>query len=100
MAEIVMKVHSSGGKTVVALCDKSLLGKKIEEGSRQLDMSSSFYKGAVKSEKEILDRLSQECHVNATGKDAVEFCRKNKIVDKSSIIVIGGVPHTEAALVG
>ena len=98
MAGIVMAVHKSFGKRVVALCDKDILGKKVEEGSLQLDLTGNFYKGIECGEEEILEELSRDCFLNAVGKKTTDFCVKNGIVMKENILKISGIPHAEAML--
>jgi len=46
---MIVKSHSTGdGRKVIAICDDSLLGKKFEEGDKQLDLTSEFYQGQKK----------------------------------------------------
>ena len=43
-----VKIHESEHSEVVAVCDKSLLGRKISNKNMELNISESFYKGELK----------------------------------------------------
>ena len=45
------------------------------------------------SGKEILNELEDANSLNIVGKDSINFCIKNKIVDKENILKIKNVPH-------
>ena len=98
MPGLLVKVHLSNEKKMIAICDKDLFGKKIVEGKKQLDLTGGFYNGVEKEEKEILELLHNECHLNIIGEKAIAFCIKNKLIGGKNIIKIGGVPHAEIAL--
>src|SRR3989344_2324171 len=98
MPEIVMNVHLSVGKRLVALCDKDILGKRFEEGKLQLDLTGSFYKGMAREEKDILKELSRDCLINAVGEKTIDFCVKNGIILKENVLKVSGIPHAEAVL--
>ena len=51
---ILIKIHKSAGKEILAVADKEIIGKKFEEGELCLDVSERFYKGEEKTEEEII----------------------------------------------
>ena len=97
MGNIIVKVHKGpDGSKVIAICDKEILGKKFEENNLQLDLSSDFYKGEEKEEKEVIDEIKKcSCSLNIVGKDSIEFSIKNNLVDKENIIKIKDIPHAQ-----
>ena len=96
---MIVKVHKTpDGRKIVAICDSELIGKKIEEGRLQLDLSSSFYKGEEKNEEEIEELLKGCCVVNVVGEKSIDFIVKKGIVDEKNIIKINNVPHAQAIL--
>jgi uncharacterized protein len=86
------------GRTVVAVCDKSLIGKKLEEGSFQLDLSADFYKGEEKAVELIADVIRNADIVNLVGEKSINLGLKEGIVEKSDIKQIQGTPHAQVLL--
>jgi hypothetical protein len=97
---MIVKVHKShDGKAVIALCDSNLVGKKFEQDNLQLDLTSEFYQGEEKSKEEILELLKQPCHVNAVGKESINFLKEKGLVNEENIITIANIPHVEVVLI-
>ena len=92
---MIVKTHKAEGKLILAICDNLLLGKKIEDENLQLDLSSSFYDGDEKSEKEILQLMKAANSINAVGEKTIDFLLKNKIIQKENIIRIKKIPHAQ-----
>jgi len=92
---MLVKIHESYRK-IVAVCDSDLLGKRIEEGKMQLDISRDFFGGDKKSEKEVIEIIKDACLDDATfnfvGKKSVGIALKIGLLDKEGIISIQGVP--------
>ena len=83
-------------RSVVAVCDKELLGKKFEEGISQLDIKESFYKGEEKSQEEVVELMrslaQEDSTFNIVGKKAVAAAITAGIIDKESVGEISGIP--------
>lgn len=93
---MIVKLHkTSDGRTILAICDKNLLNKKFEEGGLQLDLTSDFYKGGEKPEKEVFELIKRAQIINAVGEKCIHFLLKNKIVSEESIIKIRDIPHVQ-----
>ena len=56
---IAVKIYNSY-RIVVALCDSNLIGKKFEEGKRQLHLRENFYKEREVTKEEAINYLNQE----------------------------------------
>lgn len=96
---MIVKIHFVGdGRKVIAICDKKILGKKFTEGRRQLDLSSGFYKGSEKSEKEILALIKENDILNLVGEEAIRFAVKKNFISKGNIVKIKSIPHAQAVL--
>lgn len=96
---MIVKIHKKDGRTVVAVCDDDLLGRKIEEGDLQLDLSSDFYKGTSYSDKGLVKDIMRNADVlNVVGKVAVALALEENLIDERHIIVIDGVPHAQASV--
>ena len=90
-----LKVHQSY-RDVVAICDSELLGKKFEEGKRQLEVTQGFFKDKEVDEKE-LERLMQfyireDATFNIVGEKSTQIAIKVGIISKESISLIQNVP--------
>lgn len=95
-AQINIKVHESYRK-VVAICDSEILGKKFEEGIKQLDLRENFYKGEEFDEEKIIELLIKyqrdDATFNIVGEKAVNAALKSGLIDKSGVEKIKGIPY-------
>ncbi len=93
---INIKLHQSYRK-IVALCDSELLGKKFEEGNKQLDLRENFYKGEELNEERIIallkDYQKDDATFNIVGENAVKTALKSGIIDKNGVGKIAGIPY-------
>jgi len=89
---MLIKIHKAGGKKIVSIADKEIIGKEFEEGERYLHVSERFYKGEEKKEGEIIKILEDANSVNIVGKNSINFAVNNRLVDKESILTIKGIP--------
>ena len=92
---MLIKIHKSY-RIIVAVCDKELLGKKFEQGIRQLDVRESFYNGEQKEEKEMTELMKnlarEDATFNIVGKKSTETALKAGIISKEGIMKVQGVP--------
>ncbi len=92
---IYIKIHSSY-RTVIALCDANILGKKFEEGKLQLDIRENFYRGEKIDENELIEIMQEQAKEDATfniaGEKAIAAALKAKIIDGGCIGSVQGIP--------
>jgi len=92
---IYLKVHRSY-RSVVAICDSELIGKKFEEGKRQLYLRENFYQGDLLSEEETINQIRKQAMEDSTfnivGEKSTEAAIKAGVITKESIDKINGVP--------
>lgn len=89
-----LKIHDAGmGRTVVAVCDKELVGKKLVQGDLEINATERFYKGEEVSEEEVVKVLKEAANINLLGKKAVDIAVKAGIVAEENVLMIQGVPH-------
>jgi len=90
-----IKIHESYRK-VVALCDKEILGKKFEEGKRQLDVRESFYKGDEVDLQNIVEKLKElridDATFNIVGEKAVGVAKEAGVIGNGNVGSVDGVP--------
>lgn len=90
-----IKIHKSC-RTVVALCDAELMGKKFEEGKRQLEIREHFFKGDSVNEEQAINILRRQAAEDATfnivGKESVDAAIKSGIITKKAVAKIKNIP--------
>lgn len=96
---MIVKVHKKDDRTILAVCDDSLLGQKFEEGGRQLDLTGEFYNGEKRSNKETGDLVRNADIVNLVGEESIKIGLEEGIIEESQIIRIKGIPHAQAIVV-
>jgi len=95
---MIVKVHKKNEKTLVAVCDNDLIGKKFEEGELQLDLTSDFYAGQDIDEKEAGDLIRNADMINLVGKTAVKLGMDEGVIEEDHVITIAGIPHAQAVI--
>ncbi|MBW2964088.1 DUF424 domain-containing protein [Candidatus Woesearchaeota archaeon] len=95
---MIVKTHATPNGKLIAICDSDILGKKFEEGDRQLDLSGGFYRGSEVPAEQLERMLKSAYLVNAVGKRSVDFLIGKKLVDPSCILRIAGVPCAQSIL--
>ena len=84
---MLIKIHKAY-RDVVALCDKELLGKKFEQGNKQIEVNEKFYAGDEILENDALDILINEAKENAcfnfVGIKACQTAMKAGIIEKKA----------------
>ncbi|MBI2671142.1 DUF424 family protein [Candidatus Woesearchaeota archaeon] len=89
------KIHKSGNKEILAVCDEDIIGRVFEEGDLQLKVSEYFFYGEKKSEKEVLKLIEEFENVNLVGKKTIKLALDNNIISKENVITIRGIPHVQ-----
>jgi hypothetical protein len=96
---MIVKVHKRDGKTIVAVCDDELVGKRFEEGELQLNLASDFYKGDKYSDKALVgDMIRNADVINLVGTVSVSLGLEEGLIEKEQVINISGVPHAQASI--
>ena len=92
---MLIKIHKSY-RLVVAICDSDLLGKRLEEGDKQLDMTGNFFKGDEKTKEELKEIIEDCVREDATffivGNESVSVCKEVGLVINEGVKEISGVP--------
>lgn len=92
---ISIKIYRQGKDILVSACDKNLLGKKFRQGKLQIDASEKFYGGETVDTKTLEKYLGEATIANLVGKEAVMCAIKLRLIDKTCILTIKGVPHAQ-----
>lgn len=98
---MLVKIHKSY-RTIVAICDKELLGKTLEQGKREIKILPGFFQGEEKTEDQVLKIIEHESAEDATfnivGKKATAAALKSGIIRQEGIIKIQDIPVALALL--
>jgi hypothetical protein len=92
---ISIKIHTSY-REIVAVCDQSLIGKKLEEDIRQLDIRENFFQGEKYEFDKAVELLKKRAYEDATfnivGSNAVKAALAAGIIAKEGIATIQDIP--------
>jgi hypothetical protein len=92
---MLVKIHNSC-RIIAAICDKELFGKKFEEGNKQIDLTTTFFKGEEKTEQEVQEIIEdlrrEDATFNIVGRKACRIAKQAGLIDDNSILFIEGVP--------
>jgi hypothetical protein len=100
-----VKIHKAY-RTIVAVSDPELIGKKFIEDNLQLDLNKEFYgdnSNKIDEEKGIRMMKAEredDATFNIVGENAVKAAIKAGVIndEEGSIIMIQGVPHALSLL--
>ncbi len=89
-------------RSIVTVCDENLLGKYFDEGNRQLDIKEDFYSGEKKSKEEAIELLrdfnKSDSTFNLVGKESIDAGIKSRVISKSGVMRIKGIPFALSLL--
>ena len=88
------KIHSIKGQSVIAICDKELLGKKIGEKIK-ISVSEDFYGEELIDDEETSEILKRSAIFNLLGKNIIKLALEKKFIMKENIMFIGDIPHAQ-----
>jgi Uncharacterized conserved protein, COG2412 len=92
------KIYRTSGEILLAAADEEIMGLEFKEGKYRIKVSEGFYKGQLVNEQQYIE-LFRLCTVaNIVGSRAVEAAIKAGFIDRSRILVIGGVPHAQFSI--
>ena len=92
-----VKIHKSY-RTVVAVCDSELVGKRFEEGIKQIDIRENFYRGEEKSFDELVElfkfQKAEDATFNIVGEDSIKAAKKAGLISNEEIKYVEKVPYS------
>ncbi len=90
-----IKIHKAY-RIIVALADSNIIGKRFEEGIRQIEVKPGFFQGEEKPKSQIIKILrkmeKEDALFNIVGRESVETALEAGIIKEHGIIKIDGVP--------
>ncbi|MFH1240283.1 MAG: DUF424 family protein [Candidatus Diapherotrites archaeon] len=92
---IYFKSHKSPKGNVLAVCDKELIGKILEENHFHFEIYESFYKGEKITPKKLKKLIHEFDNINLVGEKSVGIAISEKIASEKNVIRIKNVPHVQ-----
>lgn len=91
--------HSKTGEVVVAICDENLLGRRIEVNDEfSVEVSESFYGGALVTKDELDRYIAQAKILNLLGEATIAYMVEKGLVSEKAVIRVGRIPHVQLYL--
>ena len=93
---ICLKIHADAidpSRIIISICDSDLIGKKFEQGKKQLNITERFYKGELMEDEDAARIMKNSRNVNIVGKHSIEIAIKANIIKKGNVIIIKNIPH-------
>jgi len=94
-----LKIHHGEFSHVVAIADRTLIGRTLKEGMLQIEVSEYFYKGEIVTEADVVSVLKNTNNANMIGTKVVNCAIEHGFVKADNIIMIDGVPHAQIILI-
>lgn len=95
---MIVSIHKSSGRIIVAVCDSELLGKTFSKGDLQLDLASDFYKGEEKTPEETLQIMKAAHMLNLVGEKTINLAIANGFISKEHVLYVEKIPHAQMVL--
>lgn len=95
MPQVYMRVSETHEHYVVAMCDKPLLGKTLQDGKIKFKITEEFYGNELVDLKTCLAHLEKATIANMVGKKAVQTAINAGLVHEQAVIYIEGHPHAQ-----
>jgi hypothetical protein len=93
--EVFMKIHKTSGETLVALCDRDVIGKTYREGELRIKVTERFYRGKLLEVDDCDPFIKEATIANFVGKDSVAKGVDLGLIREENVIRVAGVPHAQ-----
>ncbi len=91
-----LKVHRTpAGDEVVAVCDRELLGTRIQQGDLEIHISEFFYGKSSATPDEVRAALRGAGNINLIGERTIALAIEMGLIGTTGFIQIGSVPHAQ-----
>jgi len=92
-----LKIHENAEGRVVAVCDKELIGKVLEEGDKYIDLDRyrAFYMGEIAGENRVKESLGDFRSANLVGQKAIKTVLDMGLIEKGDVMYINEIPYAQ-----
>ncbi|MBI2661758.1 DUF424 domain-containing protein [Candidatus Woesearchaeota archaeon] len=96
MRQMIVNIHKTDdGRRILAVCDIGLIGRRIEQGKLQLDLTSDFYRGTERDADWIRKAVDKVFVAVFIGGESVEMALKMNLILEKDVLVVDNVPYTQ-----
>lgn len=95
MSTFLLKVHTTENGSIVAACDKNILGETFTDGNVTLTVEDGFYGGDEASIDDIVDATETATTTNFVGAQIITALIKQGVVDEEEVHYVDEVPHVQ-----
>ena len=92
---MILNERDTDEGTLVAVCDRDVLGETFENGQVSLTVDEEFYDGEEADEQAVLDSLAQCSVANLVGTEAVSLAVEHGFVDEENVLDLDGTLHAQ-----
>ncbi len=87
------RMHKMGGDTILAVCDKEVIGTTLRGGGRSMTVTEAFYKGTAIDEEELAVWMKSAASMNIVGNKAVGVAIREGYASPEDVYELGGVKY-------
>tara|TARA_Y100000034_G_C6906923_1_gene421171 strand:- start:1001 stop:1300 length:300 start_codon:yes stop_codon:yes gene_type:complete len=95
-----VKLHRTKYGTLLAACDKNIIGKTLKEENLEFFVSPHFYKGREVDKKELIRLLNLSEDGNLVGKETIKTATEVGVITQKTIAFIQKTPHAQFSKIG
>ncbi len=95
MTAFSLNIHNGRNGTVVAACDKELVGETFDDGHTTLTVDSAFYGGDTADIEDVMAAVDGCMTTNFVGDQLITALKENDIVSDDEVRYVDGVPHIQ-----
>ncbi len=88
-------MHEKNRQKILAVCDRTILGKTYKEGKFQLCLKEPFYGNQETSIEDLHLMAESADQINISGEKSISCLKEKQNINDSSIITIEGIPHIQ-----
>ncbi len=90
---MLARMHRMGGDTILAVCDKEVVGRTLKGDGRSLTVTESFYKGTQIEEETLVEWMKSASSMNIVGNRAVEIAIREGYASQDQAFELDGVRY-------
>lgn len=98
LGNFFLNIIEENKETLVAVCDKGLLGKEFQEGRKKIKVNKRFYEGKRASKDEVKKVMKNATILNLVGNKSVSIGIGLGLIDEKNVIEVEGVKHAQMCI--
>jgi len=92
---MILNERDTDEGTLVAVCDRDVLGETFENGQVSLTVDEEFYDGEQVDEQAVVDSLARCSVANLVGTESVSLAIEHGFVDEENVLDLDGTLHAQ-----